>query len=65
VPGSNFSDLDLCSVSAVQKENSFTFYKTTPNGEGAGVAFSRDKGSVSASPSHTSLYMFELVNWCV
>jgi hypothetical protein len=31
VPGSNFSDMDLCSVSEVEKENSFTFYKTTPH----------------------------------
>jgi len=31
VRGSNFGDLDLCSVLAVEKENSFTFNKTTPN----------------------------------
>lgn len=64
MPGSKFSDLDLCSVSAVKKENSLTFYKTTPN-ESLRASLSPEIKAVFLLHRLTHRYVLELVNWCV
>ena len=56
MPGSNFSDVDLWSVSAVEKENSRTFSKTTPN----------DSVRASLSPEIKAVFLLHrLTHRCV